>query len=403
MAQTNCRFFSGYKPCGKVDSLKDECTSSCRHLSVPKTRVLLIHLGALGAVVRSTALLPAIRAKYPEAHITWVTDGPADLMLSGHPLVDHVMSANSDGLLALSVLTFDVAFVIDKSLKAAGVLNVTRAREIFGFTADPATGSIIPANEAARTLWEIGLSDRLKFHVNRKPETQLVHEALDLGVWKRDRYSLHLRETEQSEVVKRRFLWSIGGQTSIIGINTGCASTISAKKLSVEGHVKLLLEIERLHRTGKSGPASIVLLGGKEDTDRNREIASRAGALGVLVTESATEKGLRDGMISIASCDVVVSGDSLGLHIALAFQKPVVAWFGPTCAHEIDLYIGIAVTTSAPCSPCWKRSCDKISMCYDQVDFSKLASETLKLAQACANTRRPQGVGAPTLEISPSL
>ncbi len=401
MAQANCRFFNGYKPCGKVDSLTEECTSSCRHFNVPKTRVLLIHLGALGAVVRSTALLPAIRTKYPEAHITWVTDGPADLLLLGHPLVDRVMTANSDGLLALGVLSFDVALVVDKSLKATGILKATRAREVFGFIADSATGAILPANDASRALWEIGLSDRLKFNVNGKPETQLVHEALELGPWKRDRYSLHLSESEQSELLKRQFLWSIGGQASVIGINTGCASTIPAKKLSVEGHVKLLIEIERIHRDKNKGPASVILLGGREDTVRNREIAMRAQALGLLVTESATELGLRDGMISVASCDVVVSGDSLGLHMAIGFQKPVVAWFGPTCAHEIDLYGGVTVNTTAPCSPCWKRSCDKISMCYDQIDFAKMASEALRLAQVSANPGRSKDVG--TLEISVSL
>ncbi len=403
MAQTTCRFFNGYKPCGKVDSLTSECTSACAHFNVPKSRVLLVHLGALGAVVRSTALLPAIRTKYPEAHITWVTDGPAEMLLKGHPLVDQVIVANADGVLALSVLSFDVALVIDKSMKAAGILRATHAREVFGFTADAATGAIIPSNEAARKLWEIGLSDHLKFNVNRKPETQLVHEALELGPWKRDRYSLHLNETEQTEVMKRRFLWSLAGRRSIIGINTGCASTIAAKKLSVEGHVKLLLEIERIHYAQHGENASIVLLGGGEDTIRNREIASRSSALGLLVTESETENGLRDGMVSVASCDVVVSGDSLGLHMAIGFHKPVVAWFGPTCAHEIDLYGGAAVVTAAPCSPCWKRSCDKISMCYDQVDFSKLATETMKLAQALENSRRPKDVGAPTLEISLSL
>jgi heptosyltransferase-2 len=40
----------------------------------------------------------------------------------------------------------------------------------------------------------------------------------------------------------------------------------------------------------------------------------------------------------IASCDVIVTPDTLGLHLALALKKKVVALFGPTPAHEIPLY-----------------------------------------------------------------
>ena len=38
------------------------------------------------------------------------------------------------------------------------------------------------------------------------------------------------------------------------------------------------------------------------------------------------------------ACDIVVSGDSLGMHMAIGLKKWVVAWFGPTCHQEIDLY-----------------------------------------------------------------
>lgn len=418
MAQTNCRFFNGYKPCDKIDSLLEGCSSSCRHYDVPKTRVLLIHLGALGAVVRTTALLPAIRAKYPGAHITWVTDAPGDLLLKGNPFIDRVITANSDGALEVSALTFDVAMVVDKSLKAAGLLKSTRAREVFGFGVSSRTGAVLPLNEAARPLWEVGLSNRIKFKENQKTEAQLVHEALELGPWRGARPSLHLSDREKLEVVKRRYLWSLGGRSAVIGVNTGCASTLSAKKLSVDGHVKLLVEMDRLRRrrendTGRKGDGSVVLLGGKEDTARNQLIAEKAGAMGLLVTQSATEYGLRDGMISVAACDVVVSGDSLGLHMALGFRKPVVAWFGPTCAHEIDLGGGVAIMTSAPCSPCWNRSCEKPIMCYDQVDFEQMAIATNRLAMLAQPNRpelrpetietQPESTAALTLEIDAEL
>ena len=396
MAASNCRHFNGYKPCGKTDSLKDLCNPSCAHHSEAGPRILLIHLGALGAVVRSTALLPAIHRRYPKAHITWVTKAPADALLKEHPLVDRVILADHDGVTALRALAFDVAMVVDKSLKASGILRSTSAEKVYGYVANPFSGAILPATPAARESWELGTSDHLKFHVNRKTETQLVHEALELGPWMRDAYALHLGCSEKAEVLQRRREFSGDRERSIIGINTGCAATIPYKKLTIEAHVELLGILQSL-----CPESALVLLGGREDTKRNQAIAAKARHRGVLVKESSTGLGLRDGMISVAACDVVVTGDSLGMHMALGLDKAVVAWFGPTCAHEIDLYGGEAVLTKAPCAPCWKRSCEKPLMCYDQVDLFELAQAVKR-----QRLRQQQDRAKPTLsrlEIPPEI
>lgn len=360
MAIVNCRHFNGYKPCGKSEI----CDSLCPHLNVPTSRVLLIHLEALGAVLRSTALLPAIRRKFPGCHITWVTQSPAQHLLANNPYIDRVLTTSHDDLLTLSALEFDVAFVIDKSLKATGVLKKTKAEMVFGFQADPSTGAIVPATPAAEELWRIGLSDQLKFFGNQKSESQLVHEALELGHWQRDPYILKMTPSEVSAAMSRRSQWASHPDQVVVGINTGCSNAIPYKKLSIENHRQLIeaLAMELGARI------RLVLLGGREDTLRNQRIAH-----GFDVVLSPTENGLRDGIISMSACDIVVSGDSLGLHMAIALGKWTVAWFGPTCAHEIDLYDrGVAIRTKASCSPCWKRSCQKSPMCYDLVSINEI-------------------------------
>jgi heptosyltransferase-2 len=72
-----------------------------------------------------------------------------------------------------------------------------------------------------------------------------------------------------------------------------------------------------------------------------------------------TTLGLRAGIILENLADIVVSGDSLGMHIAIALKKHVVAWFGLSCAAEVDLYErGIKIIRDLPCAPCWKKVCD---------------------------------------------
>lgn len=357
MPITDCRHFNGYKPCGKSEI----CDALCPHLSVPTTRVLIIHLEALGAVLRSTALLAAIKRKFPGCHLTWVTQKPGEQLLQNNPLIDKVMTTSSDDLLALSALEFDVALVIDKGLKAAGVLKQTRADLVYGFRVEPTTGAVMPATSAATELWEIGLSNQKKFFENTKSEAQLAHEALELGPWYRDEYVLQLSQSERLEAERRRSMWSGAGHV-VVGINTGCSTVIPYKKLPIDVHRELVRGLN------ENPQYRVVLLGGREDGLRNQRIAHGLDAI-----QSPTDQGLRDGIVSVAACDIVVSGDSLGMHMAIALKKWTVAWFGPTCAHEIDLFDrGVVVQTQASCSPCWKRSCQRAPMCYDLVSVDEL-------------------------------
>jgi heptosyltransferase-2 len=390
MANEFCRYFTGYKPCLK----NPVCDQSCKHADVPKVSLLIIHLGALGAVVRSTALLKAIKRKYPGSMITWVTDAPAQQLLAEHPGIDRVLTTHHGDIIQLAALEFDVAFVIDKSLKATGILNKTQVGKTYGFQSRPENGAIVPATRAADELWSLGLDNYKKFYVNKKSEIQLVHEALELGPYVRDNYWLPLSSSEKKEVTKRRNLWlSAENKEMLIGINTGCSSVIPYKKLSIDYHRKMILKI-----SDEIPGAGIVLLGGPEDQERNNLISN-----GLNVISSPVNLGLRDGLVSVASCDVVVTGDSLGMHMAISQKINVVAWFGPTCSHEIDLFDrGTHVLTKSSCSPCWKRACEKSEMCYDQVSLEELLN-AIKSYSSNSVFGRPSIVDSPSKENASAL
>jgi heptosyltransferase-2 len=358
MRQTGCRHFNGYKPCG----LSNDCSAACSRLEIIENSIVLIHLGAIGAVVRSTSLLKRIREKYPRAHLTWVTDRPSNQLLQGHPLIDRVVT--SDDLLALKAIRFDIGFVVDKSLKAVGISQSLQIKKVFGFTAFPVTGAILPANTAATELWELGLDNQKKFFLNQKSEIQLMIEAFELDRQRSDfEYNLPLTKTEEKIKNERRSLWQKQKDQPVIGINTGCSDVIGAKKLTVAKQRELIAELL------VQDYFNIVLLGGPEDTARNKEIADQFP-----VVQTPTESGLRDGLISVAACDIVVTGDSLGMHMAIAQKKYVIAWFGPTCAQEIELFgRGEKILAPVACAPCWKRSCDKVTMCYDQISVQSLS------------------------------
>lgn len=379
---TGCRYFNGYKPCGK----SADCSSSCPSKDIPHVSIVIIHLGAMGAVVRSTSLLAPIKRKYPSSKITWITDSPSHQLLQHHPLIDIVYTSNHSDLLAASSAQYEIGFVIDKSRVASGIARQLEIDDVYGFVSNE-FGAIVPANSEAMELWEIGLSDQKKFFENKKAETQLVTEALALH-WMRDEYDLRLNSAEWSEVERTRHRWRAYENQPLIGINTGCGPLMPAKKWTIEFQRSLIQEMQ------KEGLGNIVLLGGPDDHERNQKIGE-----GLDVIQSPTQLGLRNGLQSVAACDLVITGDSLGMHLAIAMKKYVVAWFGPSCAVEIDLYgRGEKILTEAACSPCWKKDCQQKVMCYDQVALSRVLGSVLKGVQICRS--RSYSFKQPSSEIS---
>ncbi|MEC9283983.1 MAG: glycosyltransferase family 9 protein [Bdellovibrionota bacterium] len=360
MARTNCRNFNGYKPCG----LNINCNESCSHFQPAGMNIVIIHLGALGAVLRATCLLKPIKRAYPQSQITWVTDAPAQHLLANNPLIDKVYTSSPENIQSLMSYEFDLGFCIDKATKAVGISRQLNIEELKGFSTD-ANASILPINQEARELWELGLNDHKKFFINKKPETQLMTEALGLE-YQRDDYLLALTADELNLGFLRRSSWSEYGKYPIIGINTGCSNFLPYKKMSVEKNIELVRALN------KNFSVKVVLLGGPEDTIRNQQIAEYCDAI-----VSPTTKGIRDGLSSVAACDMVISGDSLGMHMAIALKKHTIAWFGSTCAHEIDLFErGEKILSRVSCGPCWKRSCDKEKMCHEMVSLKALLLAT---------------------------
>ena len=338
---TDCRFFSGYKPC----RFGRPC-EGCPEHTPASPDILLINLDALGDVLRTTALLPAIRRDHPHARITWLTRPRAAALLENNPLVDHVLCLGYETDLILRARRYDMVLNVDKS-QVAGALTVqVQAGERRGFGIDSG-GAIIPLNPAAELLYRLGLDDELKFRKNQRTEQDLLAEALGF-VHRDDGYTLVLGAGEVAEGPRRR-----------VGFNTGCSVAYPHKKLP------LGVQADAIRAVAAALHEPVLLLGGPEDAARNADLARE---LGDLAENTPTNLGIRRGAAEVDRCEVVVTGDSLGMHMAIALEKHVVAWFGPTCPQEIDLYgRGVKLLADVDCAPCWKPDCSQPTMCWDRV------------------------------------
>ena len=363
----DCKHFTGYKPCFPESACLEECVDPRPH----GTTILIVNLEAMGNVLVTTTLLPAIKRKYPVSTISWVTLKNAYRLLDHNPYIDHVYVWEPESWLKLQSMRFDVVMTIDKSVQAGAFTATLNAKKKFGYGVN-ASGVIIPLNREAEYNYRLGLDDHLKFRLNEKPNTQLLTEAMGLK-YRRDEYVLMLSKEEESfcRTYRRRVGLHGGNNVAppfVVGFNTGCSLLYPNKKMTIDQHVVLINELS------KRSDIKLVLLGGPEDTERNAEIIRQVGDK---VINTPTTEGVRRGVCYENICDVVITGDSFGMHVAIGLKKYVIVWFGVSCPQEIDLFDrGIKlIPEGLVCSPCWKKACPYNLECIQMIDLERIVEE----------------------------
>ena len=363
----DCKKFTGYKPCHP-----GEQGETCIDPEPVGTRILIINLGALGAVLMTTTILPALKRKYPQSTIHWLTEQRGAQLLYENQYIDSVHVWGIEEQLTLQALRFDVVCNGDKIREMCALTNVLNADTKLGFGMNE-DGVIIPLNGGAEYNYKMGIDNNLKFNKNVRTYPDIIRETFELDR-DIDPYIFHFTDDERSYIDSYKQNHSLDPEKLIIGINTGC-SNLFPNKRPPEGALRELIDSLRARDPSRQ----ILLLGGLEDTERNHKIARDFGKN---VINTPTTEGLRRGMGYVDLCDIVFTGDSLGMHMAIALKKQVIAWFNVTCSPEIELYgRGAKITSEVACSPCWKQVCDVGLVCLDEAIGSKMIGEFDKLMQ----------------------
>jgi ADP-heptose:LPS heptosyltransferase len=356
----DCRHFPGDRPCNFHKETGVTC-SECRHFSERGSRVLVVKLDALGDVLRTTSLLPSIKRAYDPSYVTWITSPAALDLFKGNDLVDEVIPAGEGALAALLARDFDIVINPDASAASCAIASAARGGKKYGFILDP-RGCVEPLNAAAERWLLMGSFDGLK-RDNRKTYQEIIH-----GICELDREGQHivlgLTEDEKKSEARMRHILEPGPHGPVIGLNTGAGDRWGHKKWRIDGFISLidmLLE---------DGDARVLLLGGPGERERNARIKSHFGAR----VADGCRDDLRDFVREVDICDVVVTSDTLALHVALGLGKRVVALFGPTSPWEVDLYgLGQKIVPDLDCICCYKPNCERKPNCMDLISARDVA------------------------------
>jgi heptosyltransferase-2 len=342
---TDCLHFDGTIPCKphKAEGVKCE---RCDYYTPISKKILIIKLGAIGDVIRTTPLLTKLRAEYPNCQIYWITDFPAILPKSK---IDRIFSFDAKAVTILEETKFDIAINLDKDYPASALMNKINADEKFGFCLKDGVPSA--QNPLAEHKFVTGLFD----DVNKANTKSYQEEMFEICGFKfaGEEYLLDFDKS---------IAWDIkNGDKKIIGLNTGCGDRWVSRLWAEENWEKLCTML-------LDNGYYPLLLGGKQEHEKNSRLSEKTGAayLGHF--------SLQEFISLCARTDLMVSAVTMGMHLAVGLKKPLVLINNIFNPHEFELYgKGEIVSPDKECTCYFSPKCkNEEYFCMEHLPVEKI-------------------------------
>tara|TARA_Y100000310_G_scaffold202413_1_gene202581 strand:- start:18465 stop:19478 length:1014 start_codon:yes stop_codon:yes gene_type:complete len=294
--------------------------------------ILIIKLGALGDVLRTTTLIPALKQKFPKSVISFLTQKSSQELISSVKGINNLFFIESFDTLSLEGQLFDLIINLDDDELASKISNKLNSKKLIGSYFDNGIKYTVESSD----WFDMGLAsrfgkqkaDELKI-LNQRTYQEIIFSFLELGDHKQFPPKLYLQDENISFSNDFFLKHKISSSDAVIGINTGSGGRWKDKKLPIEDTIDL---INLLVNETKS---KILLFGGPEEVERNKEILQG-------VSNEVIDAGCNNSLSNFASliniCDILVTSDSLALHVGVGLGKEVLAFFYPTSSSEIELY-----------------------------------------------------------------
>ena len=223
-------------------------------------------------------------------------------------------------------------------------------------------GVVRPLSKGGREWLAMGLDDGLKREGNLAYQ-DILKEVLELPE-RPGPPELLLTGEEKDRAREFRGKARIPQGRPLVGLNTGAGARWPLKQWTYRGFLELG---KRLVKKG----CSVLLLGGPSEEERNRKLLAEGGRG---FYDAGSRNPVRDFAARLGLCDVLVTGDTLALHLGVAAGIPVIALFGPTSSAEIDLF-GKGEKILPPgmdCLCCYLNRCDKKPTCMDLITVDQV-------------------------------
>jgi len=289
-------------------------------------------LTSLGDVLRTTVILH----EFKNDQVTWLVDEGAYPLLEGNQYIHRILLYDLSSVLQLQRERYDTVINLEKVPGICALADSINAWRRYGFRFDEQSGEAQPY-EGCESVFSLCSDQKLKQQHTVSWQESLL--SIVGASWEGQEYILGYRP-QSAEHFDIGFNWAVGSKWP-----------------------------------NKGWPA-------EKWNDLRGMIAGEYSC--------STQQGmdnLKLYMEWINSCRLLVTNDSLGLHIALALGKKVVVLYGPTNPHETWFYGRAEVLypeVDYDCIPCLKPLCLQESCCMtfiSPVEVKRRIDRLMKGAQ----------------------
>ena len=346
--KADCLHFKGHIPCKPHKQYGYHCDDCPVYEKISK-RILIIKLGAIGDVIRTTPLVVKYKELYPSCKITWLTWTP-DILPSSK--IDEVLKWDQNSMMYAQNSSWDIAINLDKEKEAGALLKIVDAKEKYGFVLKD--NEIQPYNELAVHKFLTGIFD----DVSKANTLSYLHEIFEICGMEHTNEP-YLMDNHQD----KNYKWNLPKDKKIIGLNTGCGGRWTTRLWSIDKWVELISILKKQHPD-----AAILLLGGEAEDARNKEIQKRSGALYLGYFSLSEFINLVD------HCHLVITQVTMAMHITLALGKKIILMNNIFNPHEFDLFgKGEIVMPDKECKCFYRGTCVDGISCMEELPPGKIA------------------------------
>lgn len=351
----DCLHFLGHIPCKPHKDKGFHCENCPEYTKIEK-KILIIKLGAMGDVIRTTPLITRYKSLFPNAKFTWITLFPDILPKSE---IHEIYKLGIEAVLYAQNTHWDIAINLDKEKEASALLKMVSANQKFGYTL--IDGVSQPVNELANHKFGTGLFDDVS-QANTKNYCTEIFELCGME-YNGEPYLL-------DNHADKGFEWDFNTTKPIVGLNTGCGDRWTTRLWSIEKWVDLVKSLQ-------SKGYFPLLLGGAQEHERNLEIQRLSGA------EYFGHFPLNKFINLIDHCDVVVTQVTMGMHLTLGLGKKIVLMNNIFNPHEFDLFNkGEIIMPPKPCQCFYLGKCKIGTSCMEDIDFVTVSEAVDRVMQS---------------------
>jgi heptosyltransferase-2 len=335
-------------------------------------KILIRSVNWIGDAVMTTPAISVIREHFPHAEITILANSLVSQLFLLHPGIDNIITFDRQGLhhgvagrlrLAseLRKHAFDLAIILPNSFDSALVPWLAGIPARIGKCSD------------GRTLFLSGRYNSAKGSAACHEVEYYLNLMKYFGITGNCKQPyLFINPEEEGRASSLLAECGIQSNDFVLGINPG-ASYGSAKRWYPD----------RFAQVGRSladeWSAKIVIFGGPGEATIAGDIENRLEGTAVNL---AAKTSVRELMALIKRCNFFITNDSGPMHIAAAFDVPLVAVFGSTDYTGTSPYNqkAVVVRKAVDCAPCKLRECPTDHRCMMAVTEESVISSALELS-----------------------